>query len=186
MPASSILERVRRLKVRWRHCAVPAVVAALAGPLAITAGAASPSPAPASVASPSAAAIDLSVTSGPPNTYVQIRGTGFPAGVLVEIYLDSPSVHLGFPGPRSDAEGNFQESDLIPGVSPGRHSICAAAPFPSEPPAAKACAPFAVTSLQSSVARAPSPSGVPFSAVALTVGAIVALAVGASVWSRRR
>lgn len=137
----------------------------------------------------SSAAITLSVRSGSPNTYVTVTGTGFPPNELIEIYLDTPGTHLGYPGPKADGQGNFQESDLIPGVAPGAHVVCADTNYPSPQQfTAKACAPFTVTALKASTSRSESApanlSGLPLPVVLIAIGVLVGIAIGAALWRR--
>ena len=166
-----------------------AAAATLAGTALVigTAVMAGPSPAPDFTS----ARISLSVASGPPNTYVAISGKGFPPNELVEIYLDTPDAHLGYPGPHSDTQGNFKESDVIPGTTVGRHQICADTYFPS-PQAhnAKACAAFAVVALAASSTRPPNTStnltrGLPLPAALAVLGLLAIFAVGLVLGRRR-
>ena len=157
------------------------------------------------IAASPAPEIDLSRTSGTPGTQLVIRGTGFPPGEIVALYIDQPNPYLYVekpPGPRAGADGTINVSIKWPGNSydvshavdpskPGVHTVCGDTGYPgsAQPVAAKACAQFTVIG--------PSPAATPPAAqdrgpslpLPIIGGAIVlvlALAIGGQVWLRRQ
>lgn len=140
-------------------------------------------------AAQSGPSITLAPTTGPPNTLVAFTGSGFPPNEIVGLYLDTPDTFIGSPGPRADAQGNFTESDAMPGGTPGRHQVCADTSKPTaQPVAAKACTSFEMLALPSTtpaVIQQSTPSGAPLAIVFLLIGIVIGVGIGAVLWSRR-
>jgi hypothetical protein len=146
--------------------------------------------------------ISLSVTSGTPGTLVTVRGTGFPPGEIVALYIDSPVPYVGNhpPGPVSDQQGSIvdtfkwpdQNYDATHRVDPslaGPHQVCGDTGYPggSQPVAAKACAEFHAVALPSpSPTLQPAP-GQPASLPELLAGSaiLIAIVVVTFLWMRR-
>jgi hypothetical protein len=142
-----------------------------------------------------AAAIALSIDAGAPGIPVTVSGSGFPPNEVVALYIDSPSVYLGQPGPVADAQGAFQQDIKWPGhsfdpsgvIDPskvGPHSICGDTGYPSstQPIAAKACARFMVERAPNATPTTGAQPGpgiptLPVSVVLLAMGVLLAIAV---------
>jgi hypothetical protein len=142
----------------------------------------------------------VSVDSGPPGTAVTIRGTGYPPGEVVALYIDAAGAYIGQPGPRADAQGGFRKDFIWPGKeydttgrvdpsSPGPHNVCGDTTYPgsSQSVAAKACAVFQVTTSSSPAPLAGTrPQEAPISLALFAFGIILAaLAVGGVLWMWR-
>jgi len=149
--------------------------------------------------------ITLDVTSGPPGTAIKITGTGFPAGELVGIYIDSGAFMIGQPGPLAEANGNVQYSfpwpdtgsgnGVVDPSKPGPHQVCGDTAYPgsTQPIAAKACATFMVEAGPPSPTPTPSltpapPPASPSLPVPAVLAAFVVLAalVGGVLWLTRK
>ena len=115
--------------------------------------------------------ITLSIDSATPGTEITIAGSGFPAGEIVALYIDSPQPYLGQPGPVADASGSFKVLLKLPGKeydktgrvdpsTPGQHQICGDTGYPgsAQAVAVKACATLTVLALPS---PSPSPAATP-------------------------
>ena len=178
-------------------CGVRGVVA-LAG---LGLWALAPGPSLILAASPPTPTITLSVTSGAVRTPVDIRGSGFPPNMFVALYIDEPSVYIGTPGPKADAQGTFEKSITWPGSDydvtghvdpskPGPHSICGDTSYPGHVPPVEAreCVLFVVTSTASPSAK-PSPGAAAPGRVTpgeiLAAVVLLALAIGTWLYTRR-
>jgi hypothetical protein len=74
------------------------------------------------VAASGAPAVSLSVTSGPPTTNLKISATGFPPGVLIDVYFDVTDMALRVAGPK----GGFSTVLQVPAATqPGTHWVTA-------------------------------------------------------------
>jgi hypothetical protein len=149
--------------------------------------------------------ITLSAASGSVGTPVTITGSGFPANEIVALYIDSPALFIGTPGPRADAQGSFTQKITWPGSDyditrrvdpskPGPHRVCGDTSYPGITPAAEAqaCTEFLVLAgpspSPSPVASSPpaKPAGAPFPVGLVVAFAVIAVvAIGAVVWLRR-
>ncbi|MFI5283085.1 MAG: hypothetical protein ACHQ0J_08145 [Candidatus Dormibacterales bacterium] len=98
-------------------------------------------------------------TSGPPRTTVTVTGSGFPPGELVALYIDTPDIFLGTPGPTADNQGNISGGlGYMPGDA-GVHQVCGDTGPPwagNQPVVLKVCTPITVTGTS-----LPSPSPLP-------------------------
>ena len=144
------------------------------------------------------ATLTLSVGSGPPGTRVTITGAGFPANQIVGLYIDAPVGYIGAPGPRADAQGNFAESFVWPGKGwdptrqvdpskPGTHNVCGDTMWPgsTQTIAAKACVQYLVPVPTSSQNQLSGDFSRLFLLATAGFALLIAVAVGAVVWSRK-
>lgn len=113
--------------------------------------------------------ITLSVYSGVPGTHLPITGSGFPAGSVVALYVDSPTYNLSTPGPFADALGNMSSPAVIRGcgwnggcLEAGPHQVCGDAIYvgngPPQSADAKACVEFTLLSPASTPTSSPPPA----------------------------
>jgi hypothetical protein len=185
-------------------CLFPAVTSQ-AAVFVLSAGAAIS--APVNDASPSplpAAKLSLSPSTGSAGTPVVISGSGFPPGEIVAIYVDAAGPYLAYPppGPRSDGQGTVRVSVIWPGknydpsdhVDPtivGPHTVCGDTAYPgsTQRVPARGCAQFVVVAVRStptaSAARAASDTGVPAGEVLVAFVALMILAGGVLLITRR-
>jgi hypothetical protein len=142
------------------------------------------------VATAASPTISLSAGSGSPNAKIRVDGSGFPAGEIAALYLDSPALYLDVPGPRADAQGAFSKTITVPGASNGVHQICADTGYPgaNQQIVAKACVQFIIHNSPSPRPSAtPGASGSPASVPEFLIAGLVVIAVvgGVILWMRR-
>ena len=161
---------------------------------------------PAAVPHQSAATptIILSITAGGTGSVVTAVGSGFPAGEIVALYIDSPNPYIGStpPGPRADQQGTFQDTFKWPAsnydhthridpTKPGTHQVCGdteAVPSGPQAVAAKACAQFTVEAAPTSspTAGGPSPDrGASLPELGLGLAVLLVATAGFLLWLRR-
>lgn len=100
--------------------------------------------------------------AGPPGITFTITGSGFPAGEIVALYVDSPTQYLSTPGPLAESDGGFATAAVMRSVVAGPHDVCGDTGAPAGKPqqyTVKACVSFTVTSL--ALPSQSSPSTVP-------------------------
>jgi hypothetical protein len=104
--------------------------------------------------------VTVTPNSGLPGSRVTARGTGFPAGDAIAMYIDSGPPFLGTPGPLADSTGSFSLDFVWPNVT-GQHQVCGDSGYPgsTQPIQVKACGTF--TLLEGPAVTPPPTSTVP-------------------------
>jgi hypothetical protein len=143
---------------------------------------------PATYFAASQPAIYVIPSFGHPGDRIAVSGSGWPPGEIVALYLDSPTVLLGDPGPRADAQGNIYWTLKFPRSTPGVHNLCGDTAYPGsqQPIAAKACVQLELlaTAATPSPTSSPAPArGFPFFLAGL--GIVIVVAIGSVLLFRR-
>lgn len=150
-----------------------------------------------------AASIELSKTSGPSQTSLIVRGTGFPPGEVVALYIDRANPYWYItrpPGPTADARGEFDVSLKWPGsnydpfkkvdpTKPGVHLVCGDTGYPgsSQLIAVKACTQFTVPGPSPTPAAGPDQlPNLPLPVIIAAIAIVIVLAVGGQWWMQRQ
>lgn len=102
-----------------------AVAATTATPSPTAASTPAPSPSPSPNPTPINAYLTIDVTTGPPNTAINVSGGSFNPSESMSLYWDTSNKVVG--SAQANAQGNFANVKVKPfaGERPGPHRICA-------------------------------------------------------------